>query len=633
VTSRSSPRPSRRTRRGRLWLALVLALVSLPFTSRAAAPIVYRFTVPEPQHHWLQAEATFSGLAGAPLELRMSRSSPGRYAAHDFAKNVYDVHAAGVDGRELTMTRSDPSGWVVPVHGATVTVRYKVYGDDLDGTYLAIDPTHVHMNMPAAIMWARGLDDVPATLTFERPAGVPGRAWIVATQLHPGATPLSFTAPNLQYLMDSPAEFGPLALRQFSVADRVFRVAVHHTGSDGDLDRFVRDIEQVVREEGAVFAEYPEYEPGCYTFLADYLPYADRDGMEHRNSTVMTSSGSIQGDRLGLLGTVAHEFFHNWNVERIRPRDIEPFDLDRVNMSSDLWLAEGFTEYYGPLALQRAGIASLAETTRTFGDLVDITVNGAGRSVRSAEDMSRMAPFVDGGRSMDRNNWPATVISYYPFGGAIALALDLTLRDRTDGRTTLDDYMRAMWRVHGRPGGSREGYVDRPYTTDDAQARLAEVSGDAAFSRDFFDRFVRGREVADYSRLLQRAGLVVTRREPGRAWLGDIQFDSRAGGPRVGAVVASNSPAYAAGLDQDDTLTRIGGEHVASPEALDTVLGRHRPGERVTIVYVDRTGASKTADVVLEENPHVHVIPIESTGGSLTPAQRAFRDGWLRSRQ
>jgi len=633
VTSPSSSRPERRVRQGYAGLALVLALASLPLGSRAAAPIVYRFTVPEPQHHWLQAEATFTDLDGKPLELRMSRSSPGRYAVHDFAKNVYDVHAAGPDGGELAMTRSDPSGWTVPSHGATVTIKYKVYGDDLDGTYLAIDPTHVHMNMPAAIMWARGLDDVPATLTFERPAGVPGQAWTVATQLHPGATPFSYTAPNLQYLMDSPAEFGPLALRQFSVAQRTFRVAVHHTGSDSDLDRLVRDIERVVREEGAIFGEYPEYEPGYYTFLADYLPYADRDGMEHRNSTVMTSSGSIQSDRSGLLGTVAHEFFHNWNVERIRPRDIEPFDLDRANMSSDLWLAEGFTEYYGPLALQRAGLSSLAETAHTFGDLVDIVVNGSGRSVRSAEDMSRMAPFVDGGRSMDRTNWPATVISYYPYGGAIALALDLTLRDRTDGRTTLDDYMRAMWRVHGKPGGSREGYVDRPYTTDDAQARLAEVSGDAVFARDFFDRFVRGREAADYSRLLQRAGLVVRKREPGRAWLGDVQFDTRGDGARVGAVVPSNSPAYAAGIDQDDTLTRIAGEHIASPEAVDTAIGRHRPGERVSIEYIDRTGASKTANVVLGENPHVNVIAVESGGGSLTQAQRTFRDAWLKSRQ
>ena len=611
----------------------MLALSSAPSGFRAAAPVAYRITLLEPQHHWLQAEATFTDLDAAPLELRMSRSSPGRYAIHDFAKNVYDVHASEPGGRELTVTRSDPSGWTISSHGDAVTVRYKVYGDHIDGTYLAIDTTHLHMNMPAAIMWARGFDDAPLTITFEPPAGVSGRPWIAATQLHPAASPLSFTAPNLQYLMDSPVEFGPLALRQFSVGQHAFRVAVHHTGSDAELDQFARDIERVVREEGAIYREYPAYEPGYYTFLADYLPYADRDGMEHRNSTVMTSSTSIPSDRDGLLGTVAHEFFHSWNVERIRPRDIEPFDLDRANMSSDLWLAEGFTEYYGPLALHRAGLASLRETARTFGDLVDIVLNGPGRTLRSAEDMSRMAPFVDGGRALDRTNWTNTVISYYSYGGAIALALDLTLRDRTDGRTTLDDFMRAMWRVHGKPGGSREGYVDRPYTTDDAQARLAEVSGDATFARDFFDRYVRGREVADYARLLQRAGLVVRKREPGRAWWGDVRLESRGDGVRVGAVVPPNSPAYASGIDQDDTLTQIAGEHVASPEAVNSVLGRHRPGERVAIVYVDRTGAAKSATVVLEEDPHVDVAAVENVGGSPTAAQKAFRDRWLKSQQ
>jgi predicted metalloprotease with PDZ domain len=595
--------------------------------------VAYRFTVPEPQHHWMQVEATFSDLSPAPLELRMSRSSPGRYSIHDFAKNVYDVRAAEPDGRDLEVVRSDPSGWTIPSHRSTVVVRYKIYGDRADGTYLAIDTTHLHMNMPAAIMWARGFDDVPATLTFEQPAGVTGRAWIPATQLHSGATPLSFTAPNLQYLMDSPVEFGPVSLRQFSVGGRTFRVAIHHAGGEGELDGFVREIERVVREEGAIFGEYPPFEPGHYTFLADYLPYADRDGMEHRNSTVMTSSASIQSDRPGLLGTVAHEFFHSWNVERIRPRDIEPFDLDRANMSSDLWLAEGFTEYYGPLALQRAGLASLAETAHTFGDLVDTVVNGAGRTFRSAEDMSRMAPFIDGGRTIDRTNWPNTVISYYPFGGAIALALDLTLRDRTDSRMTLDDYMRAMWRVHGQPGGAREGYVDHPYTTGDAQARLAEVSGDAAFASDFFNRYVRGREVADYPDLLRRAGLVVRKREAGRAWWGDIRLDSRGEGARIGSEVPSNAPAYASGIDQDDTLIQFGGERVASTDALNTVLSRHRPGERVTVVYLDRAGTARNASVVLAENPHVDVTTVENTGGSPTPAQKRFRDRWLKSQQ
>src|SRR5262249_20196698 len=219
------------------------------------------------------------------------------------------------------------------------------------------------------------------------------------------------------------------------------------------------------------------YEPGYYTFLADYLPYANGDGMEHRNSTVMTAAGSIAASREDVLDTVAHEFFHCWNVERIRPKGLEPFDFDRANLSGELWLAEGFTQYYGPLALQRAGLVDLASTAQTFTGLIE-SVRDDGHEVRSAEQMSQMAPFIDGGRPIDRTNWSNTVISYYPFGGAIALALDLTLRDRTDGRLSLDDFMRAMWRNFGKPGGTREGYVDQPYTIANAEATLAEVAGD-----------------------------------------------------------------------------------------------------------------------------------------------------------
>lgn len=615
-------------------VVFILASVAAPLPFRAASPVRYLLTIPEPQHHWMQVEATFPGLGAAPLELRMSRSSPGRYSIHDFAKNVYDVHALAPDGRELAVARPDPSGWTINEHGAAVTVKYKIYGDRLDGTYLAIDATHAHVNMPAAIMWARGFDDAPATLTFSPPgSGVTGRPWIVATQLHQGSTPFEFTAPNLQYLMDSPAEFGPIVLRQFSVGSRAFRFAAHHTGTDAELDRYLQDVERIVREEGAIYREYPEYEPGTYTFLADYLPYADGDGMEHRNSTVMTSSAGIQSDRSQLLETVAHEFFHCWNVERIRPRDLEPFDLDRANMTGELWLAEGFTQYYGPLVRHRAGLVSLTETSHTFGGLVDTVVNGPGRAVRSAEEMSRMAVFVDGSRPIDRTNWPGTVVSYYPFGAAIALALDLTLRDRSDGATTLDDYMRAMWRAHGKPGGSREGYVDHPYTSGDAEARLAEVSGDRAFARDFFDRYIRGREAADYARLLARAGFVVRKRAPGRAWWGDVRIDARTEGARIAEVVSPNAPAYAAGIDEDDTLLQMAGEHVTSAEAVNTVLSRHRPGDRVSIVYLDRAGASKTASVRLVEDPHVEVAAIEAAGGTLTPAQRAFRDRWLKSQQ
>jgi predicted metalloprotease with PDZ domain len=603
----------------------VLFAILAGSVAHTASATTYRLTFPAPEHHWMQVEATFGDLSSAPLELRMSRSSPGRYSLHEFAKNVYDVEAVAPDGRALKVTRPDPYGWTVPEHGPALTVRYRVFGDRVDGTYLAVDTTHAHINMPAAILWARGLDDRPLTLTFVAPANA---RWQVATQLHPGASAFEFTAPNLQYLMDSPAEFGPVMIRQFEIDGHRFRFAAHQTGTAGELDGFVNDVEKIVKQEGAIFGEYPAYEPGTYTFLADYLPYASGDGMEHRNSTVITSSGSIRGSRDNLLDTVAHEFFHCWNVERIRPRSLEPFDLERVNMSGELWLAEGFTQYYGPLALSRAGLDNLGSTAATLGALIQTVTTSPGREVRSAEDMSRMAPFTDGGRTNDRTNWSDTYISYYPFGGAIALALDLSLRGRSDDRVSLDDFMRAMWRAHGKPGGTREGYVDRPYTIDDAERRLAEVSGDASFAHDFFAKYIHGLEVPDFAKLVQPAGFVIRRVSAGRAWWGDVRIDPRSGA-RIASPPLSNTPAYKAGLDVDDVVRQLDGTRVTSSEEIAAVLRRHKPGDTISVEFADRAGVVTQAKVVLAEDPQTELIPVESIGSALTPSQRAFRRAWL----
>jgi predicted metalloprotease with PDZ domain len=590
-------------------------------SQRGPSTVDYRVSFPEPQHHWMQVEATFPAVESATLELRMSRSSPGRYSLHDFAKNVYDVHAFARDNRELATTRPDPYGWNVTGHGGKVTVKYKVFGDRLDGTYLAVDDTHAHINMPAAFMWARGLEDRPITVLLEQPAGA---HWTVATQLHANG---SLTAPNLQYFMDSPIEFGPISMREFSTNGRRFRFAMHHAGTDHELDALVKDVQKIVEQAGAVFGEYPEYEPGHYTFLADYVPYANGDGMEHRNSTVISGNLSIAGGRDAILDTVAHEFFHCWNVERIRPKSLEPFDFDRANISGELWLAEGFTQYYGPLLLQRAGLVGLASTVASLTGLVE-AVSSPGHLVRSAEEMSRMAAFIDGGRAIDKTNWSIANISYYPFGGAIALALDLTLRDRSDGRLSLDDFMRAMWRTFGKPGGAREGYVDRPYTMADAEETLASVSGDRAFARDFFSRFVQGHDVAAYAPLLSRAGFAVRKRNPGVAWLGDLRLDAR-NGARVANLIAPTWPAYRSGLDEDDELQMLDGRPINGEGDLYAVLRQHKPGDSVAITFTGRTGKPTTSTVALAEDPHIEIVPAESAGGSLTEAQKAFRQAWL----
>ena len=371
---------------------------------------------------------SFSDLGARPLELRMSRSSPGRYSLHEFAKNVYDVHAYDPNGAELGTTRPDADGWTVPRHGDRLRVSYKVFGDRVDGTYLAVDSTHAHINMPAVVMWGRGFDERAITVTLAEPSGA---EWQAATQLHPvspSASPapaagvLEFSAANLQYLMDSPIEFGPITVKEFSVDNHRFRIALHQDRSPGNLASaaafasFAGDVEKIVRQEELIFGEYPLYEPGTYTFLADYLPYAETDGMEHRNSSVLTSPGRLPTDRDDLLDGVAHEFFHSWNVERIRPRSLEPFDFERANASGELWLAEGFTQYYGPLALSRAGLVGFADLTAHLVDLIAGVINDSAHLVRSTEEMSLMAPFVDGARPIDRTNWSNTVISYYTVG-------------------------------------------------------------------------------------------------------------------------------------------------------------------------------------------------------------------------
>jgi predicted metalloprotease with PDZ domain len=186
-----------------------------------------------------------------------------------------------------------------------------------------------------------------------------------------------------------------------------------------------------------------------------------------------------------------------------------------------------------------------------------------------------------------------------------------------------------MWRVHGKPGGAREGNVDHPYTSADAEARLAEVSGDAAFAASFFSRFIRGRDAADYATLLARAGFAVRPRSPGRPWWGDFRLEPKGAGLAIASLVAAASPAYAAGLDQDDELRQVDDDRVRSPEEVAAVVQRHRPGDRLRVRYLDRTGVEKTTAVTLVADPHLEVVPVEATGAAMTPAQRAFREHWL----
>src|SRR5262245_48819089 len=532
--------------------AYVIACLALATAAYAQAPPVeYRLTFPSPEHRWMQVEARFSGVPAGTLQLRMSRTSPGRYALHEFVKNVFEVTIANGKGAPLTAVRPNLHQWDVSGHDGTVVVTYKVYGDRVDGTYLSVDASHAHINMPAALMFARGWFDRPARVTFTQP---PGRTWKVATQLFPTSDPLVFTAPNIHYLMDSPSEFSNFTLRTFTVDDGVkrehgpqtIRIALHHDGTDADADAYARDVEKTVREAIKIYGELPTFDAGTYTFLADYLPWGDGDGMEHRNSTVVARRGALRnpGQRQGMLGTVSHEFFHSWNMERLRSKGIEPFDYEEADVSDELWFGEGFTNYYDGLILERAGLLTEDALLADFAGAINTVVLSPGRQYRSAVEMSRLAPFVDAASSIDRTAWPNLFISYYTYGSAIGFALDLTLRDKTNGKLTLDSYMQALWTEFGRAGQKVPGIVATPYTMDALKATLSRLVGDPAFANDFFARYVEGRELVDYAKLLTRAGLVARRRSPGRAWLGAAQFQTNNNTARVAGLVPFGSPLY-----------------------------------------------------------------------------------------
>ena len=238
------------------------------------------------------------------------------------------------------------------------------------------------------------------------------------------------------------------------------------------------------------------------------MPQIAGDGMEHRNSTIITDQRSLREAKFAQINTLSHEFVHSWNVERLRPAELEPFDFTRANPTPSLWFAEGFTQYYGPLMIRRAGETSVDDFLGGLGATLNMVVNRPARRYGGPEEMSLRAPFVDAAKAIDQVN-PNIYVSYYPYGATIALALDLQLRQRG---SSLDAYMRQLWTTMGDP--------ERAYTPADLERVLGEVTRDPAFARAFFDTSVHASGLPDYAPLLAQAGLVLRPADATRGWAG-----------------------------------------------------------------------------------------------------------------
>lgn len=587
----------------------------------AQSEVNYSLAFPNAVHHEAEVSVEFRNIKTPTLEVRMSRTSPGRYALHEFAKNVYNVKAVNGQGKPLPVTRPNPHQWNVTNHEGTVKISYTVFGDRADGTYNGIDEQHAHLNIPATLLYALGFEASPATVKFTLPAG---KNWTVATQLKP-VNETTFSAPNLQYLMDSPTELSNFVWREWQInskgKNKTIRIALHHAGTEADANRFTAATKQVVAQAQAVYGELPEYDYGTYTFIACYMPQSVGDGMEHRNSTIITSTHPIATHFADHVATASHEYFHSWNVERIRPKSLEPFNFAEANMSGELWLAEGFTSYYGDLLVHRSKNSTLDQLLTGYGNELNFVLNAPGKNYFSPVEMSLQAPFVDAAQSTDPVNRLNTYISYYTYGNVIALALDLELRQKFKN-LTLDNYMQALWQAYGQ--------TEKPYVLADLQNTLARLTKDEAFAQNFFQEHVYGKTLADYKNLLTAAGLVLRKSQPGKASLGLVPLTFQENQAVITNYTFVGSPLYQLGLDKQDVILSLDNQPINSREDLTAVLNKHKPTDQIAIAF-KHLGESKKGTVTLIENPYWEIVAIEKTNAKPTPAQQNFRNSWLSS--
>jgi len=605
----------------RLFIAFVL-LAALCTVAVAQDPplksITYRLSMSRPVSHLFEVEIIVElpdQLKDKPLQLQMAKWSPGRYAVFDFAKNVQEFRADGA------VRRVDVQTWSVTPTSSRVTISYKVFGNNLSGTFSQLDSRHANYNGGSIFMYVVGHKPDPVKLEINAPAG-----WKIVNGRtdQPGQTVWQF--PNWDVMIDTPTEIAPdWTMDTFTVDGKKYNVMVHSFGPEGGKrPELVRDIEKIVRAEVGMWGA-PEFDE--YTFLIHFA--ADDhsgDGMEHLTSTQIIQPGALAdpGTYEGTLGTVAHEFFHVWNVKRLRPQELGPWDFTRPLSTRGLWIAEGFTNYYGHLMLRRAGLWS----DRRFFDQESETIrrieSAQGSRLMSAEESSLSAPFIDGAPAAQTTNLQNTAISYYPKGQLIALVLDLLVRGRTKGKSSLDDVMRQMYEELYLNSPNSSYYLrGRGYQTEDLE-RIASRRTGIDFT-DFFKRHIRDVEVLPYDEAFAYVGLRLVKTQAKQPFDAGLALKSEDSQELVIENVRNNSPAEDAGLQNGDEVVSLGGKTVTADSWLKT-LARFKPGDSVPITVKRDRRTIKTNIVLGQPDRYDYVIEEKPDA---TAEQKALRAGWL----
>ena len=560
---------------------LFFALLFLGFITNAQTNS-YHISFENAVHHEAKILISFPQVKTKSLDIRMSRSSPGRYALHEFVKNVYGFKATNSKGEEIEIQRKDPYSWQVSGHDGTVNIEYTLFANHGDGTYSQVDETHAHLNIPATFMYAEELQHRPLKVHFALRKDLD---WKVATQLklESGTT---YSAPNLYYFMDSPTEISDFDMKEFNLDGQNIQFALHHPGTEQEFAEYFDQVKRIVKQEKAVFGELPEFDYGKYTFLACYMPNVSGDGMEHRNSTVLTDTEALsEGGMRGNIGTVAHEFFHAWNVERIRPDELEPFDFSEANMTGSLWFAEGFTSYYTGLIMCRAETRTPQEYIEGLSGTFNYVWNSPAHEYFNPIEMSYQAPFVDAATSVDATNRENTFISYYSYGSILGLALDLSLRQQD---LNLDDFMTLMWKKYGK--------TEVAYEVQDIEKTLKEYAGNE-FASEFFNNYIYRSKMPDYQELFKTVGIKLER--AGDKDLGASLSETEEG-LRIDRNTFKSSAAYKAGLDKNDVITAINGTKIESKEQFEKMIDN--ASEEITLTF-KRLGKEKEVKATLGTDP------------------------------
>jgi predicted metalloprotease with PDZ domain len=570
----------------RLWLVGCLLIQLLFLTAAGAAPqIEYIVSMNEPHTHYFEVQINVSGYKKPYIDFSLPVWTPGSYLVREYARNVEGFTAQNAKGQALRSEKIDKNTWRVYSNSAEgVQVQYRVYAFEVSVRTSFLDASHGYIQPAATFMFVKELMNNPATLTVK-----PYKGWDqISTGLSPaGKDKFVLQVPNFDILIDSPIEVGTHKVLEFMVRNVPHRVAMYGEGNY-DEKRLVADMKAIVEEAVAIFDDIP-YEH--YTFIIHNLA-SGGGGLEHLNSTTLQTSRWSYGTEAGYTGflsLVAHEYFHLWNVKRIRPKALGPFDYENENYTNLLWVSEGFTKYYEDQIMLRASLISPDQFLVMNTGRIGTIENAPGNDVQSVAESSFDAWIKFYRPNENSNN---TTVSYYTKGAVMGMLLDLEILHSTGGKQNLDDVMRYLYNEYYKK--SKRGFTDQ-----ELQAAVEKVAGKSL--EEFFGNHIYGTQPIDYNKYLGYVGLKLVNYNEGRndPYLGVAT--TLAGGKLTVTSVMRGTAAYEYGLNVNDEILAVDKYRVT--DDLNRMIEMKRVGDKVNIL-ISRGGEIQNLEVVLGKNPN-----------------------------